>query len=102
VRIRTNTSYHYRSRISRTEPSGFNEDAREPGDEAPLEHQDAYPVRGRVVPEIREIGIVDFRELFEKPFRICYRRHGRDAVIVSVLDVRRDLERVLNDRALGR
>jgi hypothetical protein len=28
--------------------------------------------------------------------------HGRDAVIVSVLDGRRDLERVLIDRVLGR
>ncbi len=60
------------------------------------------PDRGRVVPEIREMGIVDFRELIEPPYRICYRVHGRDAVIVSVLDGRRDLERVLVDRAMRR
>ena len=60
------------------------------------------PERGRVVPEIREIGIVDFRELIEKPYRICFRIYGRDVVIVSVLDGRRDLERVLIDRAMGR
>jgi len=60
------------------------------------------PERGRVVPEIREIGIVDFRELLEKSYRLCYRVHGRDVVIVSVLDGRRDLERVLVDRAMRR
>ena len=60
------------------------------------------PERGRVVPEIREIGIIDFRELIEKPYRICYRVNVREVVIVSVLDGRRDLERILIDRAMGR
>ncbi len=60
------------------------------------------PQRGRVVPEIREIGIVDFRELIERPFRICYRVYSREVVIVSVLDGRRDLERILIDRAMKR
>ncbi len=60
------------------------------------------PQRGRVVPEIREIGIVDFREMIERPFRICYRVYSREVVIVSVLDGRRDLERILIDRAMQR
>jgi toxin ParE1/3/4 len=60
------------------------------------------PERGRVVPEIREIGIADYRELIEKPYRICFRVHGHDIVIVSVLDGRRDLARILIDRAMGR
>ena len=64
-----------------------------------LEHQ---PDRGRIVPEIREVGIVDYRELIEGPYRICYRVHGRDVASVAVLDGRRDLDRILVDRAMGR
>ncbi|MCP4676008.1 MAG: type II toxin-antitoxin system RelE/ParE family toxin [Deltaproteobacteria bacterium] len=61
------------------------------------------PERGRLVPELRSIGIIDFRELIESPYRICYRvSTRREVVIVSVLDGRRDLERILIDRAMGR
>jgi toxin ParE1/3/4 len=58
------------------------------------------PERGRVVPELGELGITEYRELISRPYRICYRIHGRDVAIVAVLDGRRDLEEVLMDRAL--
>ncbi len=63
---------------------------------------DTHPERCRVVPELREIGITDYRELIVKPFRICFRIHDGKVVLVSVLDGRRDLEQILLERALNR
>lgn len=60
----------------------------------------ALPTRGRVVPERQELGIAEFRELIARPHRLCYRVHGREVAIVAVLDVRRDLEELLVERAL--
>ncbi len=30
------------------------------------------PERGRVVPELREIGVLNYREIFHKPWRMVY------------------------------
>lgn len=61
-----------------------------------------HPSRGRIVPEIRELGIADYHESIEGPYRICFRVYPRDVVIVAILDARRDLARLLIDRAMGR
>jgi toxin ParE1/3/4 len=60
------------------------------------------PERCRIVPELDKIGISDFRELINRPYRICFRVHGSQVVLVSILDGRRDLEQILLDRALKR
>lgn len=60
------------------------------------------PERCRVVPELDMVGISDFRELINRPYRICFRVYGREVVLVSILDGRRDLEEILLDRALKR
>jgi plasmid stabilization system protein ParE len=59
---------------------------------------EVLPDRGRIVPELAGIGIRTYRELLSRPYRILYRRTGRDVVIVAVLDSRRDLEEVLFER----
>jgi plasmid stabilization system protein ParE len=61
-----------------------------------------HPERCSVVPELRELGLTAFRELIVRPYRVCNRVHGRDVVLVSVLDGRRDLEQVLLERAMRR
>lgn len=55
-----------------------------------------HPLSGRVVPELGDLGIKDYREVFSGNFRIFYRRHnGKVIYIMAVLDSRRDFEEVL-------
>ncbi len=61
-----------------------------------------YPERCRFVPELKEIGLSEFRELIWKPYRICFSVHKQDVVIVAVLDGRRDLGQLLLDRSFAR
>ena len=63
---------------------------------------DSHPERCRVVPELRDVGVTQYRELIFKPYRVCFRIFDQEVVIVSVLDGRRDLEQLLIDRAMGR
>jgi plasmid stabilization system protein ParE len=60
-----------------------------------------YPLRCRVIPEMREIGVLEFREVIAKPYRIFFRLHRRHVVLVGVLDGRRDLQEVLIQRAIA-
>lgn len=59
-----------------------------------------YPERGRVVPELRNFGILIYRELIVKPWRIIYRLERKTVFILAVLDSRRDLESHLLERLL--
>ena len=61
-----------------------------------------YPERCRIVPELKEIGLGEFRELIWKSYRVCFSIHKRDVAIVAVLDGRRDLGELLIDRAFNR
>jgi toxin ParE1/3/4 len=60
----------------------------------------ALPLRCRTVPELRAIGVVEFRELLVGPHRVCFRLYGHVVAVVAVLDGRRDLAELLMDRAL--
>ena len=54
--------------------------------------------RGRIVPELREIGITHYRELIERPWRLLYRMDAASVFVVAVLDSRRELDTVLLER----
>ena len=54
--------------------------------------------RGRPVPELRSIGVHQYRELVERPWRIVYRIEPGSVLVLVVLDRRRDLEFLLLDR----
>ena len=56
------------------------------------------PQRGRVVPELREVGERRWLEVQEPPWRIIYRVAGKVVEIHAVLDSRRDLADVLRER----
>ena len=56
------------------------------------------PERGRVVPELRDIGILQFLEILHKPWRMVYAIRGRAVWIMAVLDGRRDLRDLLYGR----
>ncbi len=59
------------------------------------------PYRGRIVPELLNTGISQYRELISAPWRIIYRTEDSRILIMAVLDSRRDLQALLLNR-LGR
>jgi len=59
------------------------------------------PERGRVVPELKEQGIVIYREVILAPWRIMYRISDHNVFVLAVLDGRRNLEDILLERFVG-
>lgn len=59
---------------------------------------EATPDRGRIPPELREEGVVIYRELVVEPWRILYRRDAHAVVVLLVIDSRRNVEDVLLHR----
>jgi toxin ParE1/3/4 len=60
----------------------------------------ASPQRGHYPPELITLGIRDLREIHFKPFRIIYSIRERNVIVNSVLDGRRDLNTLLQQRLL--
>ncbi|EME68669.1 hypothetical protein H261_17258 [Paramagnetospirillum caucaseum] len=58
------------------------------------------PERGNVPKELERLGISEFRELHHKPYRVIYRIRGRQVVVYCVLDGRRDMQTLLQQRLL--
>lgn len=67
---------------------------------AKVESLSTLPRRGRVVPELKDIAVHEFRELIFGRYRLVFRLDGRKVVLIGILDARRDLEAILVDRAL--
>jgi len=61
---------------------------------------DAMPARGHYPPELERIGVLEFQEVFFKPYRIIYEISGRDVIAHCVLDGRRDMVDLLQERLL--
>ncbi|MGN6109455.1 MAG: type II toxin-antitoxin system RelE/ParE family toxin [Kofleriaceae bacterium] len=55
--------------------------------------------RGRVVPELRDRGVTEYRELIAAPYRVVFRIDDHDVWVVAIVDGRRDLEELLYERA---
>lgn len=60
-----------------------------------------FPDRGRLVPELRDQGILQYRELIHSPWRIIYRISESTVHVLSVLDARRNIEDILLKRLLN-
>lgn len=58
------------------------------------------PERGRIPPELERIGIRECRELILKPYRIIYSMAKNQVLVYCVLDGRRDLQDLLEERLL--
>lgn len=58
------------------------------------------PKRGAWTKELLTIGIKEFREIYFKPYRVIYKVRSKVVYVMSVLDGRRDLQRVLERRLL--
>ena len=61
---------------------------------------DQSPDRGRVVPELKECGIFNYRELIISPWQIIYRISDHRVFVLAVIDSRRDIEDILIERFL--
>lgn len=59
-----------------------------------------YPNRGHVPPELNLLGIDDFLELNYKPYRIIYQIIKKIVFVHSVLDGRRDIQKLLQERLI--
>ena len=57
-----------------------------------------FPERGRIVPELRDQGILQYRELVISPWRILFRISEKSVLVLSVLDSHRNIEDILLKR----
>ncbi len=57
-----------------------------------------FPDRGRIVPELQDQGISQYRELIIAPWRIIHRISERHVYVLSVLDSRRNVDDILLKR----
>lgn len=59
-----------------------------------------YPSRGRIVPELKEFNILQYREIIVVPWRIIYKITEDKVNVMSVFDARRNVEDILLDRLI--
>lgn len=66
-----------------------------------IDRLSSHPFRCRIVPELKELFIHEYRELIVKPYRIFFRVYDKNIVLVGILDSRRDLEEILIQRVIA-
>jgi len=59
------------------------------------------PERGACPKELSSLGIRDYREIFFKHYRVIYRIENQTVYVYLIVDGRRDMQRVLQERLLG-
>lgn len=59
------------------------------------------PMRGAHPPELLDLGIRAYRQVFIKPYRILYTVRGTSVVIAIIADGRRDMQFLLANRLFG-
>ena len=60
-----------------------------------------FPERSRIVPELNDQGILQYRELIISPWRVIYRVLEKKVYVLSVLDSRQNLEDILLKRLIN-
>lgn len=58
------------------------------------------PERGHIPPELERVGVLDYKEIFFKSYRIIYQIIKKEVYVYCVLDGRRDLQDLLQKRLL--
>jgi len=59
-----------------------------------------FPERKRVVPELQQIGILKYREIIHKRWRIIYKIDNTKVYVLLVVDSSRNLEDILFQRLI--
>lgn len=62
---------------------------------------DRFPERGRMVPELKELGIPLYREIIITPWRLIYRISEKKIYVLAVLDSRQNVEDILFQRLIN-
>ena len=68
--------------------------------EARAESLGTLTPRSRTVPELSGIGVHQYRELIEPPWRLVYTVEAKRVAMVAILDSRRDLQTLLLERLI--
>jgi len=61
---------------------------------------ETFPERGHIVPEIKSTGIRQYLEILYKSYRIIYEIDDKMVYVHTVIDGRRNVQEVLNERLL--
>ena len=61
---------------------------------------ETMPERGRIPPELEAIGILEYRELIDKPYRIIYQVLEQEVFVHCILDGRQSMQDLLFLRLL--
>lgn len=61
---------------------------------------ETMPHRGHIPPELERIAILEFREVFYKPYRIIYQTIDKSVFVHCIIDGRRDMQDILQQRLL--
>jgi len=59
-----------------------------------------FPERKRIVPELQQIGILKYREIIHKRWRIVYKIDNTKVYVLLVVDSSRNLEDILFQRLI--
>jgi toxin ParE1/3/4 len=59
-----------------------------------------FPERGNIPPELNLLDVDDFLEIHCKPYRIIYRIIKKEVFVHCIIDGRRDLQKLLQERLL--
>lgn len=59
-----------------------------------------YPYRGHIPQELTLFGINDFLEIIYKPYRIIYQVIEKEVFVHCILDGRRDMQKLLQERLI--
>jgi toxin ParE1/3/4 len=62
----------------------------------------SFPERGTHPRELSALGILDYRQVFFKPYRVIYRVAGQRVFITVIADGRRDMQTLLENRLLSK
>jgi len=60
-----------------------------------------FPGRGANPKELLALGIREYREIIFKPYRIIYRVMAKKVYVILIVDGRRDMQALLQQRLLG-
>jgi toxin ParE1/3/4 len=59
-----------------------------------------FPDRGSIPKELLALGIRQYRQVIEKPYRIIYETDSNKIIVHAILDGRRDMQSLLIQRIL--
>lgn len=68
--------------------------------EETCESLSSLPDRGHIPPELERIGVMSFKEIHFKPYRIIYEIINKNVFIHCILDGRRNLQEILEHRLI--